>query len=137
MLRWDRSLLGKEFGRFEQHVTRAMLLEYADIIGAKDPVYTDPQRRPGPRLSRHHCAADVCRLAWRPPHRPTRDGFSRHGHQCGVLGACLSWSGLSWRRANLLDLPRRHVRKDWSVWDNAFRGAGDHRDQSAWGYALR
>ena len=42
MLRWDRSLLGKEFNRCEQHVTRAMLLEYAAIIGATDPVYTDP-----------------------------------------------------------------------------------------------
>ena len=42
MLRWDRSLLGKEFSRCEQHVTRAMLLEYAAIIGATDPVYTDP-----------------------------------------------------------------------------------------------
>ena len=42
MLRWDRSLLGKEFSRFEQHVTREMVLEYADIIGAKDAVYTDP-----------------------------------------------------------------------------------------------
>src|SRR4030095_10200619 len=41
MLSWDRSLLGKEFSRFEQHVTQAMLLEYADILGAKDPVYTD------------------------------------------------------------------------------------------------
>ena len=39
---WDRSLLGKEFSRFEQHVTRAMMLEYADIIGARDPLYTDP-----------------------------------------------------------------------------------------------
>src|SRR5207237_9157811 len=42
MLRWDRSLLGKEFSRFEQHVTRAMLLEYAAILGVRDPVYTDP-----------------------------------------------------------------------------------------------
>ena len=43
MLRWDRSLLGKEFSRFEQHVTRAMLLEYADIIGVTDPVHRDAQ----------------------------------------------------------------------------------------------
>src|SRR5687767_1944527 len=42
MLGWDRSLLGKEFSRFEQHVTRAMMLEYVDIIGAREPVYTDP-----------------------------------------------------------------------------------------------
>jgi acyl dehydratase len=41
MLRWDRSLLGKEFSRMEQQVTRAMVLEYADILGAIDPVYRD------------------------------------------------------------------------------------------------
>src|SRR5262247_4148498 len=43
MLDWDRGLLGKEFSRFEQHVTRAMILEYADIIGTKDRLYTDVQ----------------------------------------------------------------------------------------------
>ena len=42
MLRWDRRLFGKEFGHFEQHVTREMVREYVDIIGATDPVYTDP-----------------------------------------------------------------------------------------------
>lgn len=42
MIRWDRSLVGREFSRFEQHVTRDMLLEYADIIGARDPVHRDP-----------------------------------------------------------------------------------------------
>ncbi len=51
MLGWDRSLLGKEFSRFEQHVTRAMMLEYADIIGAREPVYTDATCRPGTWLS--------------------------------------------------------------------------------------
>src|SRR5215471_20081437 len=41
MPRWDRGLLGQEFSRYEQHVTRAMILEYADIIGIKDGLYTD------------------------------------------------------------------------------------------------
>jgi acyl dehydratase len=43
MVNWDRSLLGKEFSRFEQQVTRQMLLHYADIMGATDPIYVDPQ----------------------------------------------------------------------------------------------
>lgn len=43
MLRWDRSLLGKEFSRVEQHVTRDMIFEYADIIGVTDPVHRDTQ----------------------------------------------------------------------------------------------
>ena len=43
MVNWDRSALGKEFSRFEQHVTRQMLLEYADILGVTDAVYTDPE----------------------------------------------------------------------------------------------
>lgn len=43
MLRWDRSLLGQEFSRCEQRVTRAMIVEYADIIGMTDPVYRDVQ----------------------------------------------------------------------------------------------
>ncbi len=43
MLRWDRTLLGQEVSRFEQHVTRAMILEYAAILGMRDPLHTDPQ----------------------------------------------------------------------------------------------
>jgi acyl dehydratase len=43
MVNWDRSVLGQEFSRFEQHVTRQMLLEYADILGVTDAVYTDPE----------------------------------------------------------------------------------------------
>jgi acyl dehydratase len=43
MLRWDRSLLGQEVSRLEQYVTRAMILEYVSIIGARDPMHSDPQ----------------------------------------------------------------------------------------------
>lgn len=43
MIHWDRSLLGKIFNCFEQHVTRDLLLEYADIIGARDPIHRDSQ----------------------------------------------------------------------------------------------
>jgi acyl dehydratase len=40
---WQRSMLGKEFARMEQHVTRDMLLEYADLMGSTNPLYRDPQ----------------------------------------------------------------------------------------------
>ena len=75
MLRWDRSLLGKEFSRFEQHVTRAMMLEYADIIGAKDPVYTDPQAAQA--RGYRDIIAPPTFVVWRGDlsHCPTRDGF--------------------------------------------------------------
>ncbi len=38
-----RKLLGQEFIRREQHVTREMLLEYADIMGITHPMYRDPE----------------------------------------------------------------------------------------------
>ena len=41
MADWDRSIIGKEFARCEQHVTRAMLLEYAAMIGTVQPIYLD------------------------------------------------------------------------------------------------
>ena len=43
MVNWDRSLIGKEFDRTEEHVTREMLLDYADMMGTTNPIYTDPQ----------------------------------------------------------------------------------------------
>ncbi|MGQ4810077.1 hypothetical protein NKDENANG_03523 [Candidatus Entotheonellaceae bacterium PAL068K] len=43
MTNWDRSLLGKEFARTEEYVTRQMLLDYATLMGTTNPVYTDPQ----------------------------------------------------------------------------------------------
>ena len=41
MVNWDRSLLGKEFVRLEQHVTRDMLLDYAAMMGTTNPIYVD------------------------------------------------------------------------------------------------
>ncbi|MGE3540179.1 MAG: MaoC family dehydratase N-terminal domain-containing protein [Candidatus Tectimicrobiota bacterium] len=41
MVHWDRSLIGQECSRFTQHVTRALLLEYADLMGARDPIHLD------------------------------------------------------------------------------------------------
>ena len=43
MVSWQRSMLGKEFARMEQFVTRDMLLEYADLMGTTNPIYLDPQ----------------------------------------------------------------------------------------------
>jgi len=83
MLRWDRSLLGKEFSRFKQHVTRAMLLEYADIIGAKDPVYTDPDAAQA-RGYRDMIAPPTF-VAWRGAHpiAPPEMGFDGTGINAG------------------------------------------------------
>lgn len=87
MLGWDRSLLGKEFSRFEQHVTRAMLLEYVDIIGARDPVYTDP------RAAQARGYRDIIALptfvAWRgaQPIAPPKMGFDGTGINAGYACA--------------------------------------------------
>jgi acyl dehydratase len=43
MVNWDRRVLGKEFARLEQHVTRDMLLAYANLMGVTNPLYLDPQ----------------------------------------------------------------------------------------------
>ena len=105
MLSWDRSLLGKEFSRFEQHVTRAMLLEYADIIGAKDPVYTDPHAAQA-RGYRDMIALPTF-VAWRGAHpiAPPEMDFQGTGINAGYTrpvsltctkrlvgpGQCISW----------------------------------------------
>src|SRR5215470_11063483 len=83
MPRWDRSLLGKEFSRFEQHVTREMVLEYADIIGVKDSVYTDPlaARARGYR----DIIAPPTFVVWRGtyPIAPPEMGFNGTGYNAG------------------------------------------------------
>jgi acyl dehydratase len=42
-MKWDRSVLGREFVRLEQQVTREMLLDYAAMLGVTNPIYVDPQ----------------------------------------------------------------------------------------------
>jgi hypothetical protein len=37
----QRQILGKEFARSEQHVTRDMLLDYANLMGTTHPPYID------------------------------------------------------------------------------------------------
>jgi acyl dehydratase len=88
---WDRSLLGKEYSRFEQHVTRAMMLEYAHIIGVRDPVHTDPQ------VAQARGYRDIIALptfiAWRTaqPIAPPEMGFDGTGINAGY--AC-TFSGV-------------------------------------------
>src|SRR5215470_1630833 len=83
MLHWDRSLLGKEFSRFEQHVTRAMILEYTDIIGAKEPIYIDV------RAAQAHGYRDIIApptfVTWRGAHpiAPPEIGFNGAGINAG------------------------------------------------------
>ena len=38
-----RKVIGKEFVRREQRVTRELLLEYADLMGTTHPIYLDPK----------------------------------------------------------------------------------------------
>ena len=38
----EHSVLGQEFARSEQYVTREMLLDYADMMGTVHPLYIDP-----------------------------------------------------------------------------------------------
>ena len=90
MLRWDRSLLGKEFSRFKQHVTREMMLEYTDIIGVTDPVHCDAQ------AARARGYRDIIALStfvtWRgtQPIAPPEMGFDgtgiNAGYECTFYG---------------------------------------------------
>jgi acyl dehydratase len=43
MITWDRQFVGKVFSRFEQHVTRQMLLDYAHLLGVTTPIYVDQE----------------------------------------------------------------------------------------------
>ena len=90
MLRWDRGLLGQEFSRFEQHVTRAMILEYADIIGTQERLYTDVH------AAQAHGYRDIIApptfVTWRGTHPivPSEMGFEgtgiNAGYECSFYG---------------------------------------------------
>ncbi len=90
MLRWDRSLLGQEFSRVEQHVTGAMILEYADLIGAKDRIYTDVQAAQA--RGYRDIIAPPTFVTWRGVHpiAPPEMGFSgtgiNAGYECTFYG---------------------------------------------------
>ena len=92
MLRWDRGLLGQEFSRYEQHVTREMILEYADIIGVTAPVHRDAQ------AARARGYKDIIApstfVTWRGAHpiAPPAMGFSGTGINAGY--AC-TFSGVN------------------------------------------
>lgn len=83
MLRWDRSVLGHEFSREAQHVTREMVLAYAAILGVTDPVHTDAQaaRARGYR----DIIAPPTFVAWRgaQPLVPPEMGFGGTGINAG------------------------------------------------------
>ena len=99
MLHWDRSLLGKEFSCYEQHVTRAMILEYTEIIGAKDPVYTDPQAAQA--CGYRDIIAPPTFVTWRGAHpiAPPEMGFDGTGINAGY--AC-TFSGVIYPGDTLL-----------------------------------
>ena len=90
MLHWDRSLLGKEFSRFEQHVTRAMILEYVDIIGFKECIYTDVQAAQA--RGYRDIIAPPTFVTWRGAHPivPPEMGFEGTGINAGY--ACTFYS---------------------------------------------
>lgn len=83
MVHWDRSLLGQEISRFEQHVTRAMLLDYADIMGLRDPVYTETAAAQA--RGYHDIIAPGTFLLWRGmyPLVPAAMGFTGLGINAG------------------------------------------------------
>ena len=83
MLRWDRGLLGQEFSRYEQHVTREMILEYADIIGAKERIYTNVHAAQA--RGYRDIIAPPTFVAWRGAHpiAPSEMGFEGTGINAG------------------------------------------------------
>ncbi len=93
MLRWDRGLLGQEFSRYEQHVTREMILEYADIIGVTAPVHRDAQAARA-RGYRDIIAASTF-VTWRGAHpiAPPEMGFNGTGINAGY--ACAFYGVIS------------------------------------------
>jgi acyl dehydratase len=40
---WDPCVVGKEFARSEEQVTREMLIDFAELIGVTNPIYVDAQ----------------------------------------------------------------------------------------------
>ncbi len=43
MVNWDRKILGQEFSRQVERMTREMLLDFAALMGTTNPIYRDPQ----------------------------------------------------------------------------------------------
>src|SRR5215831_18101957 len=85
MPRRDRGLLGQEFSRYAQHVTRAMVLEYADIIGVTVPVHRDTQAAQA--RGYRDIIAPPTFVTWRgaQPIVPPEMGFSGTGINAGYV----------------------------------------------------
>lgn len=43
MVNWDCQILGQEFSRQVEPVTREALLDFATLMGTRNPIYRDPQ----------------------------------------------------------------------------------------------
>lgn len=85
-----RQVIGREFVRREQHITRALLLEYADLMGISHPIYLDPE------AARAHGYRDIiampaflvaeASLPLVPPEIPFTGGGLNAGYDCTWYG---------------------------------------------------
>lgn len=86
-----RQIIGKEFSRSEQHVTREMLLDYANIMGTTHPLYidVDAARARGYRdiiaMPTFVIADAASPLV--PPEIPFSGGGLNAGYECTFYGA--------------------------------------------------
>lgn len=85
-----REVLGKEFVRREQHVTRELLLEYADLMGITHPIYHDPEaaRAQGYRdiIAMPMFLIAEASLPLVPPEIPFTGGGLNAGYDCALYG---------------------------------------------------
>ncbi|ETX02665.1 MAG: hypothetical protein ETSY1_02775 [Candidatus Entotheonella factor] len=81
-----RQVIGKEFVRREQQVTRALLLEYADLMGTTHPIYLDPEaaRARGHRDIIAMPTFLIAEASWPlvPPEIPFVGGGLNAGYDC-------------------------------------------------------
>jgi acyl dehydratase len=86
----QRQILGKEFARSEQHVTRDMLLDYANLLGTTHPPYIDAEeaRAQGYRdliaMPTFLIADAATPLV--PPEIPFHGGGLNAGYECTYFG---------------------------------------------------
>lgn len=81
-----RKVIGKEFVRREQRVTRELLLEYADLMGATHPIYLDAEaaRARGYRdiIAMPTFLIAEASLPLVPPEIPFNGGGLNAGYEC-------------------------------------------------------
>lgn len=85
-----RNVIGKAFDRREQQVTRELLLEYADLMGATHPIYLDPEvaRARGYRdiIAMPTFLIAEASLPLVPPEIPFAGGGLNAGYDCAFYG---------------------------------------------------